>query len=176
MINIHSNAHAYQSAQSEQVSKSKDIEAIKAMHKESKARQYTQIISEIQAFVDTKVEKSSFEVRHQEFQDFLETIEYEGPSIASLSQEEAAELVSEDGFFGIKQTSERIAQFVIEGAGGDEELLREGRKGILQGFKDAEEMWGAKLPDISYETIERSVSMIDQALRDGGFSVLNETV
>ncbi len=176
MININSNVHAYQTTKSEHASKSKDVEAIKEMHEESKARQYAQLMSEVQAFVGAKTEDRSFEVQYQEFQDFLEGIEYEGPSIASLSQEEAAELVSEDGFFGIKQTSERIAQFVISGSGEDEELLREGRKGILQGFKDAEEMWGGKLPDIAYETIEKAVAMVDQALIDGGFSVLNETV
>ncbi len=174
MININSNAHAYQAAQSEHVSKSKEVEEIKEMHKASKAKQFAQVMSEVQALVDSKVQQSSVEVQYQEFQDFLEEINYEGPSIASLSQEEATELVSEDGFFGIKQTSERIAQFVISAAGGDEELLREGRKGVLQGFKDAEQMWGSKLPDIAYETIDKAVALLDQALMDGGFSVLNE--
>lgn len=176
MININSNAHAYQAAKSDNVSKTKDVEEIKELHKESKAKQFAQIMSEVQSFVKGKAEESSFEVQYQEFQEFLEGIEYDGPAIASLSQEEAAELVSEDGFFGVKQTSVRIAEFVIAGAGGNEELLREGRKGILQGFKEAEEMWGGKLPDIAYETIDKAVAMVDQALIDGGFSVLNETV
>lgn len=176
MININSNAHAYQAAKSDNISKTKDVEEIKELHKESKAKQFAQIMSEVQSFVKGKAEESSFEVQYQEFQEFLEGIEYDGPAIASLSQEEAAELVSEDGFFGVKQTSVRIAEFVIAGAGGDEELLREGRKGILQGFKEAEEMWGGKLPDIAYETIDKAVAMVDQALIDGGFSVLNETV
>jgi hypothetical protein len=176
MININSNAHAYQASKSDNISKSKDVEEIKELHKESKAKQFAQIMSEVQSFVKGRAEESSFELDHQKFQEFLEDIEYEGPAIASLSQEEAAELVSDDGFFGVKQTSERIAEFVISGAGGDEELLREGRKGILQGFKEAEEMWGGKLPDIAYETIDKAVAMVDQALIDGGFSVLNETV
>lgn len=176
MININSNTHAYQAAKSDHISKSKDVEELKELHKESKAKQFAQVMSEVQSFVKGRAEENSFEVQYQEFQEFLEGIEYEGPAIASLSQDEASELVSEDGFFGVKQTSERIAEFVISGAGGDEVLLREGRKGILQGFKEAEEMWGGKLPDISYETIEKAVSMIDQALIDGGFSVLNETV
>lgn len=176
MININSNAQTYQAAKSDNVSKSKDVEEIKELHKESKAKQFAQLMSEVQSFVKGRAEESSFEVQYQEFQEFLEGIEYEGPSIASLSQEEAAELVSEDGFFGVKQTSVRIAEFVISGAGGDEELLREGKKGIMQGFKDAEKMWGGKLPDIAYETIEKAVAMVDQALVDGGFSVLNETV
>jgi len=176
MISSTHNVKAYQATQMEKTSKSEQLEEIKEAHKDAKAKQFAQIMSEVQSFVATKVEESSFEVQYQEFQEFLEGIGYEGKPIASLSQDEAAELVSEDGFFGIKQTSERISQFVILGAGGDEELLREGRRGVLQGLKEAEEMWGGKLPDISYETMDKTVAMIDQALKDGGFSVLDEKV
>jgi len=177
MITSAKNVHAYQQTiKSEHSVKSKELDAIKEAHKESKAAQFAQIMSEVQSFVQGKAVESSFEVKYQEFQDFLEGIGYEGKPIGSLSQEAAAELVSEDGFFGVTQTSERIADFVISGAGGDEALLREGKKGIMQGFMDAEKMWGGKLPDIAYDTIEKAVEMIDKALIDGGFSVLDEKV
>jgi len=176
MIGSTQNVHAYQASSVEQSSKAKELEEIKETHKESKAAQFAQMMSEVQSFVKGKALESGFEVRHQEFQDFLSDIGYEGKSIVSLSQEEAAELVSEDGFFGVHQTSQRIAQFVISGAGGDEELLREGKKGIMQGFKDAEKMWGSKLPEIAYETIDKAVAMLDKALIEGGFSVLDEKV
>ncbi|MDD3443717.1 MAG: hypothetical protein PHW89_10730, partial [Sulfurimonas denitrificans] len=54
------------------------------------------------------------------FQSFLKDIGYNGKPIASLSKDEASELVSKDGFFGVDQTSKRISDFVINGAGGDE--------------------------------------------------------
>jgi len=174
MVGSTHNIQAYQVGRVEHASKSKEVEAIHEVHKESKAAQLAQIMSEVQSYLKGRVDQSSFEVDYQKFQDFLSEVGYDGKSIASLSKEEAAELVSEDGFFGVKQTSERIAQFVISGAGGDEELLREGRKGILQGLKDAEEMWGGKLPDIAYETMDKAVAMVDKALADGGFSILNE--
>ena len=174
MVGSTQNIQAYQAGKVEHVSKAKAVEAIQEVHKESKAAQLAQIMSEVQSYLKEKTPESSFEVDYQKFQDFLAEVGYDGKPIASLSKEEAAELVSEDGFFGIKQTSERIAQFVISGAGGDEELLREGRKGILQGLKDAEEMWGGKLPDIAYETMDKAVAMVDKALTDGGFSILNE--
>lgn len=110
---------------------------------------------------------------YQDFQTFLGDIGYKGKPIAELSKDEAAELVSEDGIFGIKQTSERIAQFVIAGAGGDEKLLRAGREGMLQGFKDAEKMWGDKLPDISQKTMQKATELVDKAMSDLGFSVLD---
>lgn len=175
MVGSTQNIHSYQAGRAEHASRSKDIEVIKEVYKESKTAQMAKIMSEVQSVVAAKADESSFEADYQKFQEFLKEVGYEGKPIASLSKEEAAELLSEDGFFGIKKTSERIAQFVISGAGGDEGLLREGRKGILQGLKDAEQMWGGKLPDIAYETVDKAVAMVDKLLVDGGFSILNET-
>lgn len=45
----------------------------------------------------------------------LSDIGYNGKPIAELTQDEAAELVSEDGFFGIAKNGGSIANFVING-------------------------------------------------------------
>ncbi|MDA7848296.1 hydrogenase-4 component G [Sulfurospirillum sp.] len=103
----------------------------------------------------------------------LTDIGYEGKPIAELTQAEAKELVNEDGFFGITQTSERISNFVLMGAGDDADKLKAGREGILRGFKEAESMWGGKLPDISYETIDKAVEMIDKKLGSLRVSILD---
>ncbi|MBU1928008.1 hypothetical protein KKG77_03315 [bacterium] len=115
-----------------------------------------------------------FTKAYDEFQSFLNDIGYGGKPIAELSKDEAAKLVSEDGIFGIKQTSQRIADFVINGAGGDESRLRAGREGMLQGFKQAEEMWGGKLPEISQITMQKATQMVDMAMNDLGFSIINK--
>ncbi|DAB31086.1 MAG TPA: hypothetical protein CFH84_00490 [Sulfurimonas sp. UBA12504] len=120
------------------------------------------------------VKKDDFTKAYDTFQSFLKDIGYNGKPIAELSKDEAAELVSEDGIFGIKQTSERIANFVINGAGGDEKLLRAGREGMLLGFKQAEEMWGGKLPEISQITMQKATEMVDKAMSDLGFSIINQ--
>ena len=60
-----------------------------------------------------------FAKEYEDFQNFLQDIGYNGKPIAELSKEEAAELVSEDGFFGIEKTAQRIADFVINGSGND---------------------------------------------------------
>ena len=116
----------------------------------------------------------NIEDAYTDFQTFLGDIGYEGKPIAELSQAEAGALVAEDGFFGIKETSERIANFVIMGAGGDEDMLRAGREGMLQGFKDAESMWGGELPDISQKTMQAAVEMVDKEMNALGFSILNQ--
>ena len=120
--------------------------------------------------------KNDFESQYKDFQSFLNDVGYEGKPIASLSQNEAAELVSEDGLFGIKQTSERIANFVINGSNGNEEMMRAGREGMIQGFKEAEAMWGGELPEISQKTMQAAIEMVDQAMAESGFSILNQEV
>ncbi len=104
----------------------------------------------------------------------LAAIGYEGKPLGDLTQQEAADLVSEDGFFGIKKTSQRVADFVLMGAGDDIEKLRAGREGILQGFKDAERIWGEKLPEISYKTLDKTLEMIDKKIEELGYSVIDE--
>ena len=121
----------------------------------------------------TQNKSGSFADQYNGFQSFLKDIGYNAKPIADLSQTEAAALVSEDGIFGIKQTSERIAQFVIAGAGGDEDLLRAGREGMLKGFKEAEKMLGG-LPDISQKTIAAATEMVDKEMARLGYSILDQ--
>lgn len=103
----------------------------------------------------------------------LSQIGYNGKPIHTLSQDEAKALVSEDGFFGITKTSERIADFVINGAGNDLEKLKAGKDGMLRGFEQAEQMWGGKLPDISQETMQKALAKIDEKISALGGNALD---
>jgi hypothetical protein len=105
----------------------------------------------------------------------FDAIGYSGKPIADMSPDEAKKLVSEDGYFGVKQTSERLADFVLMGGGDDLERLKAGREGIIRGFKEAEEIWGEKLPDISYETLDKALAKIDEKISALGGSVLDTT-
>ena len=94
----------------------------------------------------------------------LKNIGYEGKPITELTQDEAKDLVSENGFFGITQTSDRVANFVFSFAGDDLELLQKGREGIIQGFEEAKKMFGGELPEISYKTQERTLALLDEKI------------
>lgn len=95
----------------------------------------------------------------------LSDIGYEGKPITELSQDEAKELVSEDGFFGITQTSDRIANFALSFSD-DPEIIQQALDGVKQGFEKAESMWGGKLPEISYQTYDRSIELIEKRLAE----------
>jgi hypothetical protein len=120
--------------------------------------------------------KDAFTKNYEEFQTFLEDIGYEGQSLDEISQEQAKELVSEDGFFGVDQTSQRMADFVINGAGGDESMLCAGRDGLIQGYKDAEEQWGGELPEISQKTLDSALEQVDMEMNELGFSIIDKEV
>lgn len=96
----------------------------------------------------------------------LSAIGYTGKPITELSQNEAKELVSDEGFFGVTQTSDRVSSFVIGLSGNDVEALKESRRGIVEGFEEAEKMWGGQLPDISYETQERTLKIVDEKIAE----------
>ena len=91
----------------------------------------------------------------------LKDIGYEGKAITELSPEEAEELLEEEGFFGIEQTSNRVADFVFSFAGNDVELLKEGREGIIRGLEEAQKLFGNQLPEISFKTQEKTLELID---------------
>ncbi len=91
---------------------------------------------------------------------------YEGNPITELTEEEANELVGEDGFFGVAQTSQRVADFVFSFSGDDTDILQKGREGIVLGFEQASDMWGGKLPQISYDTQDKILELIDAKIAE----------
>lgn len=82
--------------------------------------------------------------------------------IEDLTQDEARELIAEDGYFGVEQTSERIVEFAIGMAGGDPGRLDAILQGIDQGFREAEKAFGGTLPEISYQTYDAIRQKLDQ--------------
>ena len=103
----------------------------------------------------------------------LAGIGYNGKALQELSSDEASELVSENGFFGIANTAERIAGFVLNGAGDDVEKIKAGREGVAKGFEDAKKIWGGELPEISQKTIEKTLETLDKKIAELGGNVLN---
>ncbi|AWI34910.1 hydrogenase-4 component G [Helicobacter apodemus] len=106
----------------------------------------------------------------------LNAIGYKGKPLQELTSNEAKALIAEDGFFGIAKTSARIADFVIAGAGDDVEKLKAGREGVIRGYNQAQKAWGGELPDISKETLQKSLEKIDKRLTELGVNVLEENV
>lgn len=81
--------------------------------------------------------------------------------IAAITPAEAQQLVGDDGYFGVQQTSERIFQFAVGIAGGDPARIDAIKEGINKGFAEAKQAFGNWLPDISYQTYDAVMSKLD---------------
>ena len=79
---------------------------------------------------------------------------------ATKAQAEAD--IAEDGYWGVKQTSERILDFAKTLAGDDPEKLEKMRAAFEKGYAQAEKTWGGELPDISKRTFDAVMKGFDE--------------
>lgn len=67
---------------------------------------------------------------------------------------QAKEDISEDGYWGVEQTSQRIFDFAQSLSGGDEDKMEEMLEAFKKGFSQATKSWGQDLPEISQNTYD----------------------
>lgn len=79
---------------------------------------------------------------------------------------QAKEDIAEDGYWGVKQTSERIFSFAKALSGGDEATMEKMRKAFEKGFGQATKSWGRSLPSISQQTYDAVEKMFDDYAKD----------
>ncbi len=79
---------------------------------------------------------------------------------------QAQEDISEDGYWGVKQTSGRILDFATALTGGDPSKIEDMRKAFEKGYKQAEKTWGGELPDISKQTYDAVMAGFDKMAED----------
>lgn len=66
----------------------------------------------------------------------------------------AKDSISEDGYWGVNQTSDRLVSMAIALSGGDTSKADEMMAAIEKGYKQATNAWGTKLPSICQDTME----------------------
>lgn len=62
--------------------------------------------------------------------------------------------ISEDGYWGVNQTSDRIFEMAKALSGGDSEKMEKMVDAFKKGFDQATKAWGRSLPDISQKTYD----------------------
>ena len=73
----------------------------------------------------------------------------------------AKEDVAEDGYWGVKQTSQRLFDFASALAGDDPDKMKEMQEAMEKGFKEATAAWGDELPGISKDTLAAANKLFD---------------
>ncbi len=79
---------------------------------------------------------------------------------ATIAQ--AQEDISEDGYWGVEQTSTRIIDFATALTGGDPDKIEEMREAFIKGYEQATATWGSTLPDISQQTYDAVMAKFDE--------------
>ena len=69
--------------------------------------------------------------------------------------------ISEDGYYGVKQTSQRLFDFAQALAGDDVDKMKEMQKAMEKGFKQATKTWGRELPSICKDTINAANKLFE---------------
>jgi hypothetical protein len=69
--------------------------------------------------------------------------------------------ISEDGYYGVKQTSQRLFDFASALAGDDVDKMKEMQKAMEKGFKQATKTWGRELPSICKETMNAANKLFE---------------
>lgn len=97
----------------------------------------------------------------------------EGETIDDVKSE-LNDMLSEDGYWGVEKTSQRMFDLAKSIAGDNPNTLEKARDAVTKGFKQVEALWGGKLPQISYDTYDATMSKFDDYLEQISSS-LSET-
>ena len=80
--------------------------------------------------------------------------------------EQAKKDISEDGYWGVEQTSDRLVSMAQALSGGDPTKADELIAAMKKGFEEATGDWGEELPEICKKTIDTAVEKMEK-WRDG---------
>ena len=94
-----------------------------------------------------------------------------GIKLNEADRAQAQQLISEDGFFGVKQTTDRIMGFAkaMVGEGASEAQIEKMRAAVQKGFDEVARMFGGfdKLPQVTKDTHAAIMSAFD-SWKSGG--------
>lgn len=82
-------------------------------------------------------------------------------TVDAVTKKQAEEDISEDGYWGVKKTSQRLFDFASALAGDDVDKMKEMQEAMEKGFKQATKLWGKDLPQISQDTLKAATQLFD---------------
>ena len=89
-------------------------------------------------------------------------------TVDPATKAQAQEDISEDGYWGVNKTSDRIIQFATALTGGDPDKIEEMREAFKKGYEKAGKTWGGDLPEISQKTYDAVMEKFDKLAQEAG--------
>ncbi len=125
----------------------------------------------LSALIESLLNSQTFEAQQAAGKSFSEIIEkysgnlksfIQGLKVDDATRAAAQEAVSEDGYWGVKQTAARAINFAIGLAGNDPAKLETLKAAIEKGYAEAEKSWGGSLPGICAQTRDAILKGLDE--------------
>ena len=110
--------------------------------------------AQLQSLVEKLMLKQSGTSKNAEAGSIWDALREGKVEVDPETRAQAQKDVAEDGYWGVKQTSDRILDFAKALAGNDPKKLEEMREAFKKGYEQAEKTWGGKLPEISQQTFD----------------------
>ena len=95
-------------------------------------------------------------------------------TVDASTKAQAQKDISEDGYWGVKQTSQRLFDFASALAGDDVDKMKEMQAAMEKGFKQATKTWGRELPSISKDTLNAANKLFDDYYKSKETPVVDE--
>lgn len=83
-------------------------------------------------------------------------------TVDAETKAQAQKDIAEDGYYGVKQTSQRLFDFASALAGDDVEKMKKMQDAMLKGFQAATKSWGKELPGICNDTLQAANKLFDE--------------
>ena len=82
-------------------------------------------------------------------------------TVDAATKAQAQKDIGEDGYWGVKQTAQRLFDFAGALAGDDVDKMKDMQKAMEKGFKLATKAWGRELPKISQDTLDAANKLFE---------------
>ena len=83
-------------------------------------------------------------------------------TVDAATKAQAQKDISEDGYWGVKQTSQRLFDFASALAGDDVDQMKKMQEAMGKGFKLATGAWGKDLPSICQQTMDAANRLFEE--------------
>lgn len=139
-----------------------DREALVKQLKEDQQAREESLLKLVNEMFTKQAEKNTFAMDITEDDDsiwkFIASGEY---TVDEATKKQAQEDIAEDGYWGVKQTSQRLFDFASALAGDDVDKMKEMQEAMEKGFQQATKSWGKDLPQISQDTLEAANKLFE---------------
>lgn len=83
------------------------------------------------------------------------------------TKNKAIEDISEDGYYGVKETSNRLVSFAKALSNSDPAKADKMIEAVKKGFEAAKKAWGGELPEICQQTVDETIKQLEEWKNSG---------